>query len=447
MKGARGWILAGLLWLLCLASRDLLGAEHLYDVCDYGAKGDGKTLCTGAVQKAIDECAKVGGGTVYFPPGKFLSGTIYMKSGVTLKLDAGSTLLGSTDLKGYPVTVSGFRSYTDNYTDKSLIYGEKLEQIAITGKGIIDGQGGSFKGTYKQRPYLIRFIQCKDVVVEDVTIRNSPMWVQHYLACDDVRISGVTVRSHVNGNNDGIDIDCCQRVIVSGCNVDSGDDAIVLKSTSERPCRDVVVSNCILRSTCNALKMGTESNGVFENIILTGCTIYDTRLAGVALEIVDGGLMDRVVVSDMTMNKVGAPIFLRLGNRARPFKEGVEKPGIGRLRNITISNIQAGSAGVVGCAISGLPEAAIENVTISNVRFSFEGGGTKEQAERVVPEKPGDYPEYSMFGTLPAYGLYCRHIKDLKLLNVELRTVRPDQRKAIVFDDVQDVVEAVQSVK
>jgi polygalacturonase len=440
MKGARGWILAGLLWLLCLASRDLLGAEHLYDVRDYGAKGEGKTLCTGAVQKAIDECAKAGGGTVYFPPGEFLSGTIYMKSGVTLKLDAGSTLLGSTDLKGYPVTVSGFRSYTDNYTDKSLIYGEKLEQIAITGKGIIDGQGGSFKGTYKQRPYLIRFIQCKDVVVEDVTIRNSPMWVQHYLACDDVRISGVTVRSHVNGNNDGIDIDCCQRVIVSGCSVDSGDDAIVLKSTSERPCRDVVVSNCILRSTCNALKMGTESNGGFENIILTGCTIYDTRLAGVALEIVDGGLMDRVVVSDMTMNKVGAPIFLRLGNRARPFKEGMGKPGIGQLRNITISNIQASGADVTGCAISGLPEAKIENVTISNIRVTFAGGGTKEDAVRAMPEKGESYPEYSMFGNLPAYGFYCRHIRELKLHNVQIQTDKTDLRSALVCEDVNDLV-------
>ena len=447
MKRAKWWILAGIVWLLCPAGRDLLGAERFYDVCDYGAQGDGRMLCTDSIQKAINECAKAGGGTVYFPPGKFLSGTIYMKSGVTLKLDACSTLLGSTDLKAYPVTVSGFRSYTDNYTDKSLIYSEKQERIAITGKGTIDGQGASFKGPYKQRPYMIRFIQCKNVVVEDVTIRNSPMWVQHYLACDDVRISDITVRSHVNGNNDGIDIDCCQRVIVSGCNVDSGDDAIVLKSTADRPCKDVVVSNCILRSTCNALKMGTESNGGFENIVITGCSIYDTHLAGVALEIVDGGVMDGVIISNITMNKVGAPIFIRLGNRARPFKDGMEKPGIGRLRNITISNIQARGASVTGCAISGLPEAAIENVTISNVRFSFDGGGTKEQAERVIPEKPTDYPEYSMFGTLPAYGFYCRHIKGLKLLNVELRTVQSDKRQAIVFDDVQDVVEAVQGTR
>ena len=349
------------LFVLCVVyaggASTLSGAQVLYDMRDFGAKADGQTLCTQAIQAAIDKCTAAGGGTVYLPPGRFLSGTIYLKSGVTLHLDSGCTLLGSTSLKDYPPTVPAFRSYTDNYTDKSLIYGEKLERIAITGRGVIDGQGAAFKGPYKVRPYMIRLIECRDVAVEGVTIKNSPMWVQHYLACDDVRISGITVKSHVNANNDGIDIDSCRRVTITGCNIDSGDDAIVLKSTSARPCQDVVVSGCVLRSTCNALKMGTESNGGFQNIVLTGCTIYDTRLAGVALEIVDGGTMDRVVVSDITMTGVGAPIFLRLGNRARPFKDGMDKPGIGSMKNITISNIEATGANPTGCAIAGLPEA------------------------------------------------------------------------------------------
>ncbi|MFQ6034360.1 MAG: glycoside hydrolase family 28 protein [Sedimentisphaerales bacterium] len=447
MSKTKSLISVGLVWLFTAVSvfgdYEVQGprlAGTLYDIRDYGAKPDGKTLCTRAIQKAIDECARDGGGTVYLPPGRYLAGTIYMKSGVTLKLDAGCTLLGSTDLKDYPPTVPAFRSYTDNYTDKSLIYGENLERIAIIGRGIIDGQGGSFKGPYKVRPYMIRFIQCRNVMVSDVTIKNSPMWVQHYLACDDVRISGITVRSHVNRNNDGINIDSCHRVIISDCNIDSGDDAIVLKSTSARPCKNVVVSNCVLRSTCNALKMGTESNGGFQNIVITGCSIYDTRLAGVALEIVDGGIMDRVVVSNITMTKIGAPIFLRLGNRARPFKKDMEKPGIGILRNVTISNIEATGANPTGCAISGLPEAKIENVTISNVRLSFAGGGTKEDAVRSIPEKPDAYPEYSMFGRLPAYGFYCRHVKGLRISNVQLQLLKPDQRHAIVFEDVQDAI-------
>jgi hypothetical protein len=186
--------------------------------------------------------------------------------------------------------------------------------------------------------------------------------------------------------------------------------------------------------------MGTESNGGFKNIVMTGCAIYDTRLAGVALEIVDGGTMDRVVVSNITMDKIGAPVFLRLGNRARPFRKDLKVSGIGAMRNITISNIEATGANPTGCAISGLPEARIENVTMSNLRLSFDGGGTKADAERAVPEKPADYPEYSMFGRLPAYGLYCRHIKGVKLLNVQLQLAGSDRRHAIVFDDVEDAL-------
>ena len=429
------------MWAVCiLAAGSAIAAEELYDVRDYGANPDGKTLCTTSIQKAIDACSQSGGGTVYLPPGTFLSGTIYFKTGVTLRLAAGCTLLGSTDLKDYPPTVQAFRSYTDNYTDKSLIYGENVERIAITGEGTIDGQGASFEGPYIVRPYMIRFIQCRNVTVKDVTIRNSPMWVQHFLACDDVRITGITVRSLVNHNNDGIDIDSCRRVVISDCNINSGDDAIVLKSTSARVCRDVTISNCILSSRCNALKMGTESNGGFENIVITGCSIYDTRLAGIALEIVDGGTMDRVVVSNITMNKVGAPVFLRLGNRARPFKKDTETPGIGVMRNITISNIEATGANPTGCAISGLPEAKIENLTLSNVRLSFEGGGTKADAAREMSEKSADYPEYSMFGKLSAYGLYCRHVKGLKMLNVQLQLEKPDQRHAVVFEDVEDAL-------
>lgn len=438
MNKARYQIVATLLSVILTIS--VFGAEKIYDVRECGAKADGKTLCTDAIQKAIDQCHKDGGGTVYLAPGTFLSGTVYMKTGVTLKLAAGSTLLGSKDLKDYPPTVQDFRSYTDNYTDKSLIYAEKAEHVAIIGRGTIDGQGGSFKGPYKVRPYTIRFIECRSVTVEDITLRNSPMWMQHYLACDDVRISGITVHSRVNHNNDGINIDSCHRVVISNCNVSSGDDAIVLKSTSARICRDVTVSNCVVSSRCNGLKMGTESNGGFKNIVLTGCAIYDTRLAGVALEIVDGGIMDRIVVSDITMDTIGAPIFLRLGNRARPFKKDMEKPGIGTMKNITISNIEATGAGLTGCAIAGLPEAAIENVTLSNLRLSFEGGGTEEHADRIVPEKATAYPEYSMFGVLPTYGLFCRHVKGLKLMNVQLQLAKADQRRAVIFEDVEDAV-------
>lgn len=409
----------------------------VFDVRGYGAAGDGTRLDTKDIQAAIDACASAGGGAVFFPSGRYLSGTIYLKTNVVLHLEAGAVLLGSKNLQDYPPTVPALRSYTDNYTDKSLIYAENLENIGIEGRGTIDGQGALFEGPYKVRPYMMRIVNCRNVAVGGVTVINSPMWVQHYLSCDGVTIHGITIHSRVNHNNDGIDIDCCDRVRISDCEISSGDDAIVLKSTSDRPCRNVTITNCVLSSHCNAFKLGTETNGGFENITLSNCTIYDTRLAGIALEIVDGGTLDRVNVSNVTMHKVGGPIFIRLGDRARPFEQGGQRPEIGKLRNVVISDVQVTGGGRVGCAISGIPGHPIENVTLDNVRLKFEGGGKKEDSERDVPEHPEKYPEYNMFGTLPAYGFYCRHVRGISLRNVATGFERPDERPALVCEDVE----------
>ena len=394
-------------------------------------------LQTQEIQAAIDACAKAGGGTVHFPAGRYLSGTLFLKSNVTLHLEAGATLAGSPILADYPPTACAFRSYTDNYTDKSLLYGENLENIAIEGRGTIDGQGASFKGPYKVRPYMIRIIGCRNVSVSGVTIKDSPMWIQHYLGCEGVHIHGITVRSRVNANNDGIDIDCSDRVRISDCDIWSGDDAIVLKSTADRPCRQVTITNCVLSSTCNALKLGTETNGGFENILIDNCAIYDTRLSGIALEIVDGGTLDRVTVSNINMSRVGAPIFVRLGDRARPFREGGNRPPVGRLRHVLLSNIQATGASPVGCAIAGLPGHPIEGLALENIRLVFDGGGQPTHPHGQVPEHPEKYPEHHMFGALPAYGFYCRHVRDLRFRDLDLSTAQPDPRPAMLCDDVE----------
>lgn len=415
------------------------GTVKNYNILDFGALGDGIRLNTAAIQKTIDACAEAGGGTVYFPPGRFLSGTIYLKNNVTLFLDAGAVLLGSKDLGDYPVTIQKFRSYTDNYTDKSLIYAEQVQNIALIGRGVIDGQGAAFSGPYKVRPYMLRIIECKNVTVRDVTIMDSPMWVQHYLACENVNIDGITIHSLVNKNNDGIDIDCCQKVRISNCEINSGDDAIVLKSTADMLCRDVVVTNCVLRSWCNALKMGTESNGGFQNISISNCAIYNTRLSGIALETVDGGTSERLNISNITMENVGSGIFIRLGNRARPFKKGMEKPSMGSLKDIVISNVQAIEVDNIGCSITGLPNYPVENVTLENIRINFQGGGTAKHALREIEEFPEKYPEYKMFGVLPAYGFYCRHVNNLKFHHIELGFEKPDHRPALICEDVQDL--------
>ena len=411
--------------------------QGTFNVQDFGAVATGQVLDTRALQSAIDAAAQ-SGGVVYFPPGTYLSGTLTLKSHVSLYLETGATLLGSTSLADYPHFQPALRSYTDNYANQFLICGENLENVALLGHGTINGQGGSFKRVepYGNRPFLIRMVNCRHVQVADLTLLDSPMWVQHYLACEDVSLQGLTVHSRCNVNNDGIDIDACKKVRISGCEIFSGDDAIVLKSTLDRPCRDVVVTNCVLSSLCNALKLGTESVGGFQDIVITNCAVYDTHLAGIALESVDGGVLENVSVSNIVLRNVQGSIFLRLGNRPRPAYDGAPTPGLGSFRNVMISDVQAVGADRVGCSISGLPERPMENVTLSNIRVQFAGDGTQADAARETPELPAHYPEYKMFGVLPASGFYCRHVRNLRLLNTQVSLVREDMRPALVCDDV-----------
>ncbi len=406
------------------------------NVADSGALGDGKTLNTAAIQKAIDACAESGGGAVVFPPGVYLTGTVRLRSRVRLHLAAGAVIAGSPSLEHYPRYTAAFHSYTANYTDRCLIRAENATDIGIEGSGSIDGQGSAFSGPYKLRPYLLRFVECQGVSVRGVRLLNSPMWVQHYLACDDVVVAGVTVRSRVNQNNDGIDIDSCRNVRIAGCDISSGDDAICLKSTSARDCRDVVIHGCTVSSACNAIKLGTESNGGFRNISIANCALYDTRLAGIALETVDGGTLDNVVAAGITMRDVMGPIFIRLGDRGRPVREGDPKPPPGRLGNVLIQGVQATGAGRIGCSVTGVPGAPVRGVRLNNVALQFEGGGTASDAARRIAELESQYPEYQMFKTLPSYGFFCRHVEDLAFDAVRLSWMSPDGRPAFVFDDI-----------
>ncbi len=446
----------------------------VYDVTEYGAVGDGATLNTQAIQRAIDECAAAEGGTVVIPPGQFVTGTLYLKSGVHLRVDHAATVLGSTDIADYPVTKCAYPSRSDRYTARALIWGEGLEDVAITGMGTIDGQGVHFRDNvateeelaeivaaykaegrytpesrYFNRPYLIRLISCRNVRVEGLALRNSAMWMQQYLDCDFVTLRNLNVYNHGCKNNDMIDIDSCRNVIVSDCFGDSDDDALTLKSTGADPTEHVTITNCVLRSHCNALKAGTESSGGFKDITISNCVIQRSQapevlagraegLAGIALEIVDGGTMERISISNMVIEGTTAPIFLRLGNRARPPKEGDPKRPVGVMRDVSISNVVATGASITGCPISGIPGHAIEGLTLSNIRMAFVGGGTLEHAAAEVSEVEDQYPESTMFGTLPAYGLYLRHVEGAYLRDIDLRYEAPDVRPAIVVDDVED---------
>ncbi len=435
-----GGLLAAVVGLVSSQARaERSSSSGIYDVRDFGAVGDGVTLDTKPIQKAIDACAEANGGAVRLRGGTFLSGTIRLKSNVTLCIEAGAALLGSTNIADYPdITPEIVYLYRARFT-KSLIYAERAENIAIAGRGVIDGQGEHFPakpGDDKGRPYLVRFSECKNVRVENVSFRNSARWLSHYLACENVTISGISIRSRIRANRDGIDIDSCQDVRISDCSINSGDDAIVLKATTNRPCQRVAITNCVLTTLANALKLGTESNGGFEDIVISNCTIHDTGGSGIAVEMVDGGALNRVSVSNVTMRDVQAPIFIRLGNRARQIP-GLPPPGMGSLRNVIISNVQVSGASATGCSITGIPGFPVENVTLHNIRIEFEGGGTREDARRKIREKASAYPSGKMFGMLPAYGFFCRHAKNLRLHNVDLAFEADDLRPAIVCDDVR----------
>ena len=444
-----------------------------FRVTDFGAVGDGQALDTKAIQTAIDACSSQGGGTVQFPAGRYLTGTFYLKDHVRILLDAGAVVLGSTDLEDYPIAINGFPSRTDRYCVRALIRGEGLSNIAITGRGTIDGQGSAFRdnrvsgpdweklvsgfdGTdryrpneaFINRPFLIQLVSCRDVLVEGVNLRHSAMWMQHYLNCDFVTIRGISVLNHGCRNNDMIDIDCCRNVTVADCFGDSDDDALTLKSTANRPTENVVISNCILRSHCNAIKAGTESSGGFKNIAISNCVIQRSSisegltgrpegLAGIALEIVDGGVLERVTISNMVIEETSAPIFMRLGNRARPFTQDGPRPPPGTFRDVSISNVVATGAGKTGCSIVGIPGHPIHGVSISNVRIVFDGGGTREDGDAQAPERAEGYPESTMFGVLPAYGFFCRHVEGLSFRDVELNYGEPELRPALVCDDVR----------
>lgn len=427
----------------------------VFDVREFGALGDGRTLDTRALQAAIDSCA-VMGGTVLLPAGKYLSGTLHLRSNVTLEIVAGGTLLGSTDIRDYPSVASPIPTTADIYHTQSLIVGIDLENVSLTGRGTIDGQGWAFvpksrkkPDRYKDRPNGIRLIRCRNVRIQDLTLRNSGKWMQHYFACEKVSIRGITVDNNCNMNNDMMDIDGCRDVTISDCIGESDDDALTLKSTSMYPCENVTITNCVIGSHCNALKLGTESCGGFRNIVISNIVIRPTRhdsvifgrrngQGGITLTVVDGGRLDGVVISNVRMEGPATPIFVRLGDRGRTPMPGGTRPEPGILRNVTITDVLATGADTTGCSITGLPDHPVENVMLSNVRLAFMGGAGG--GERVYAELPDAYPEGNMFGTLPGYGINLRHVRGIRLRNVGLTVERPETRCAVDAHDVSGLV-------
>lgn len=430
-----------------LAPLTMRAAEPLrLDVRAFGAVGDGKANDTGPLQNAIDKCAQQGGGVVVLDRGTFLTGSLVLRSHVELHLNSTAVLLGSTDLAQFRADPK----VVYKLLNQSLLFAEGCEHVAITGEGTIDGQGKAFRnGEKDQRPVLIRFRDCHDVKLEGFLVKNAASFGIHPIHCRQMRIEGLRIDSVVQPNSDGIDVDGCQDVFISNCNIHSGDDSIALKTIEHgMPCRDVVVTNCVLSSECAAIRVGPDAVENIERVCVSNCVIRDTRLNGIKIQQSFGVEMRDMVFSNMVMDNVTGPISIRLagwklgaGNVWAVFDDSKWEQG--QLRNIQFENIRARVPAdqIKSCiSITGTPKTRPRGISFSNVDISFPGGGTaQEAARRQIPELERDYPECYIFGILPAYGLYVRHADGVTLNNVRFRLEAADLRPAVVCDDVKDL--------
>jgi len=441
-------------------------AQTIHQASSFGIKSDGVTLNTRSIQAGIDFISEHGGGVLEFSVGRYLTGSIHLKSNVELRLLEGAVLVGSTNPYDYDM-VEG------NY---GFLLAKGQKNISVKGKGVIDGRGfdcalnflnqvhlGFLEDTTKndrvtKRPKLIYFRECENVTIEGVNLRNAAEWTLVTDQCENLLISGILLDSKNYWNNDGLDIVDCRHVVVKDSFIDASDDAICFKSHSaEHLCEDIEVRNCVARSSASAFKFGTVSRGGFKNIRIINNKVFDTHRSAITIQSVDGGEIENILVDSLEAVNTSNAIYLRTGIRWNNGK-------MGYLRNITLSNIKVevpatkADAGysyegpiedlprnISPSGIVGIPELPIENITLKNIEIIYPGGGNKLYAYRgtsdeelnSIPEMKDVYPEFSQFKELPSWGLFIRHAKGITLDNVRLVAGAKDYRPAIVADDVQ----------
>lgn len=449
-----------------------------FSVRSFGALGDGRQLDSPAVNSAIDAAAEAGGGTVYFPAGTYLCGSIRLKSNIHLRIDAGAVVLAAPqnmDAYDFPETFEG-PAYQDGghtYFRTSLIWGENLRNVSITGQGMIDGRGltredgnqdilSGFVLFGKEPPHetqpaaserlgnkAIALKSCLNVLIRDITIVRGGHFAVLATGCSNVTIDNLTADT----NRDGINIDSCRQVVISNCRINAPyDDAICIKSSyalgKNVATEDLTITNCHVSAYKEGslvdgtflphhdghsrIKLGTESNGGYRNIAISNCTFRNSR--GLALEEVDGGIMENITVSNIVMTDVtDYPIYITTGKRNR----GPEVSTVSQARNILITNVVATNIDPrSGIQITGMPEKSMENIRLQNIRLIFKGGGTREQAEATFRELGAGYPDPSHLDVTPSYGVFARHVDGLELADIHLDFVKEDLRPALFCENI-----------
>lgn len=446
-----------------------------FNVRDFGATGDGETLDTPSINKAIAAAAVIGGGTVHLPAGTYLCYSIRLKSHVRLQFANGAVVLAADPPKenggeGYDLPESNkpwdkFQDFGHSHWHNSLIWGEDLENVSICGPGLIWGKGisrGEFQGPIAEIPGVankaIALKNCHHVILRDFSILHGGHFGILATGVDNLTIDNVKIDT----NRAGIDMDCCRNVRVSNCSINAPwDDAICLKSSFAlgfpRAAEMITISDCMVsgsfeegalldgtlkRFPPNAdvdrngrIKLGTESNGGFRNIAITNC-VFDGCF-GLAILSVDGAVIEDVSISNITMrDTVASPIFVRLGSRMR----GPEGAAVGAIRRVNISNIVSSSTSSLFCSIiAGVSDHKIENVRLTNILLQHSGGGTRIEAARHLEEKEKEYPEPTMFGNTPAHGFFIRHAEGIDINNCKIIALAEDARPCFFLDDVERV--------
>lgn len=432
-------------------------SEITFNVREFDATGDGRTLDTRAIQAAIDACAEQGGGTVVVPPGRYLSGTLHLCDDLDLVIQKGATVVASKDESQFdpPEEVK----YPDAQGDECAIFhyglltAEEVGNLRIRGGGNLDDERH-----HRHGPKPVALKHCYNVTLRDLTLHHSGSYAVSLGNCEIVRVDNVRV---LYSNADGIVLDSCRNVRVSHCHVESRDDAIVLKGSlaygEPTPSANVVVTGCDLATSCVGIKVGTESNGDFTNLLFANCVIHPLGvarppLAGIALESVDGARLQGVTISNVNMSGLKSAFFVRLGRRLRGGWPDVP----GTISDVLVTNLSARNVHFP-VVVAGLPEAPVERLTLGNVHleFDYSRGGTFAPGETYrdnkkrppgvtdytrIPENPERYPDIRMFGDpLPAWAVFARHVTDLYFNNVHCYLATPDPRPADLFVDARRV--------